>query len=43
MNATNILDIVDVDTAFELIALEEILATPAMEADANTFSFAYRY
>jgi hypothetical protein len=43
MKATNILDIADVDTAFELIALEEILALPAMEADANTFSFAYRY
>jgi hypothetical protein len=43
MNATNILNIVDVDTAFELIMLEEILATPAMEANADTFAFAYRY
>jgi hypothetical protein len=39
MNAT----VIDVDTAFELIVLEEMLAMPAMEADANTFSFAYKY
>jgi hypothetical protein len=39
MNATTI----DIDTAFELIVLEELLATPAMEANADTFSFAYRY
>ncbi len=39
MNATTI----DIDTAFELIALEEILAMPAMEANADTFAFAYRY
>jgi hypothetical protein len=43
LNTTNILEIADVDTAFELIVLEEMLAMPAMEADANTFSFAYRY
>jgi hypothetical protein len=35
--------VVDVDTAFELITLEEILALPAMEVDANTFAFAYKY
>jgi hypothetical protein len=40
MNTTTVLDI---DTAFELIALEEILAMPAMEANADTFAFAYRY
>ncbi len=39
MNAT----IIDVDTAFELIVLEEMLAMPAMEANADTFAFAYRY
>ena len=43
MNATTIQNIADVDTAFELIALEEIFAMPAMEADERTFSFAYRY
>jgi hypothetical protein len=42
MNANTILDI-DVDTAFELIVLEEMLATPAMEANSDTFAFAYRY
>jgi hypothetical protein len=40
MNTTTVLDI---DTAFELIALEEMLATLAMEANADTFAFAYRY
>jgi hypothetical protein len=40
MNTTTVLDI---DTAFELIALEEMLATPAMEANSDTFAFAYRY
>lgn len=43
MNATKTLNIVDIDTAFELIMLEEILAMPAMEANADTFAFAYRY
>jgi hypothetical protein len=40
MNTATVLDI---DTAFELNALEEMLATPAMEANADTFAFAYRY
>jgi hypothetical protein len=40
---TKTLDIIDVDTAFELIVLEEMLATPAMEANPDTFTFAYRY
>jgi hypothetical protein len=40
MNTTTVLDI---DTAFELIALEEILAMPAMEANADSFAFAYYY
>ena len=39
MNATTI----DFDTAFELIALEEMLALPAMAADEDVFHFAYRY
>jgi hypothetical protein len=39
MNATTI----DFDTAFELIALEEMLALPAMDADETAFAFAYRY
>ena len=39
MNATTI----DITTAFELIALEEIFAMPSMEANADTFAFAYRY
>ncbi len=43
MNATITLQIADVDTAFELIMLEELLAAPAMEANADTFAFAYRY
>jgi hypothetical protein len=40
MNTTTVLDI---DTEFELIVLEEILAMPAMEANSDTFAFAYRY
>ena len=39
MNATTI----DIDTTFELIALEEMFALPAMEANADTFAFAYKY
>ena len=37
MNSTHVLDTVDVDTAFELIALEELFAIPATEADAPQF------
>lgn len=43
MNATEIQSIIDIDIAFEIFVIEEMLATPAMEADADTFAFAYRY
>jgi hypothetical protein len=41
MNATKTLDIIDVDTAFELIVLEELLATTAI--DPSTSPVAYYY
>jgi hypothetical protein len=41
MNATT--TVLDIDAAFELIVLEEMLALPAMEANSDTFAFAYRY
>ena len=37
MNTVNVLDTVDVDTAFELIALEELFAIPATETGAPQF------
>ena len=39
MNVTTI----DFDTAFELIALEEMLALPAIDADKTAFMYGYKY
>ena len=37
MSAKNVLDTIDIDTAFELIALEQLLAIRASAADAPQF------
>lgn len=43
MNTIELVDATDVETALELDALEELLATPALDPDRRGYIFAYRY
>lgn len=43
MNTIDLPEVVDVETASELEALERILETPALEPDRSGYIFSYRY
>ena len=43
MNTIELAEVVDFETALELDALEELLATPALDPDRRGYIFSYRY
>jgi hypothetical protein len=43
MNTIEPTDVIDLETALELDALEELLATPALSPDRRGYISAYRY